>query len=429
MYAASPEIPPERACEEAEVPINGSSNVNIPVLGLAEIILRLQVEASQAKYKNFRSMYSSVVGAITTDVAAMVVPLDDHMVHRGHSVFDTTTLVNGNLYELDTHLDRFLDSAAKAKILPPFNRAMIREILMQTVAAGSCKDGTLRFWLSAGRGNFELSTKNCEASLYACLLERSPIQNISDEKVAPLKVVTSTVPIKPKMFATMKTTNYLPNALALREAEEKGAQAGIWLDEEGNVAEGNNLNVGFISEGELLLPPFDSILPGCTARRLLKLVPELVKKNIIPGLKGVTLAKISLAEAKKSAEMMLLGSFVTVLPIVEWDGKPVGNGKPGRISLALRQCLQQCMLTAPSDLLTPVPHIPSAHSTPSNASVASSYSKMSGPADHPSKCTVLQEPSSVLAGSEVDIKIKRQRIPEQMLPGLNRLANYPIAGT
>lgn len=87
------------------------------------------------------------------------------------------------------------------------------------------------------------------------------------------------------------------------------------------------------------------------------------------------------------------------------------------------------MLTAPSDLLTPVPHIPSAHSTPSNASVASSYSKMSGPADHPSKCTVLQEPSSVLAGSEVDIKIKRQRIPEQMLPGLNRLANYPIAGT
>lgn len=60
-----------------------------------QIILRLQVEASQAKYKNFRSMYSSVVGAITTDVAAMVVPLDDHMVHRGHSVFDTTTLVNG----------------------------------------------------------------------------------------------------------------------------------------------------------------------------------------------------------------------------------------------------------------------------------------------------------------------------------------------
>lgn len=169
-----------------------------------------------------------------------------------------------------------------------------------------------------------------------------------------MQVVTSTVPIKPKMFATMKTTNYLPNALALREAEEKGAQAGIWLDEEGNVAEGNNLNVGFISEGELLLPPFDSILPGCTARRLLKLVPELVKKNIIPGLKGVTLAKISLAEAKKSAEMMLLGSFVTVLPIVEWDGKPVGNGMPcptillGSTDDALVLFSAYCSLSSPA---------------------------------------------------------------------------------
>jgi len=56
---------------------------------------KLQKEASDVRFKSFRSMYSSVVGAITTDVAAMVVPLDDHMVHRGHSVFDTGILLNG----------------------------------------------------------------------------------------------------------------------------------------------------------------------------------------------------------------------------------------------------------------------------------------------------------------------------------------------
>lgn len=56
---------------------------------------KLQKEASHGRFKSFRSMYSSVVGAITTDVAAMVVPLDDHMVHRGHSVFDSSILVNG----------------------------------------------------------------------------------------------------------------------------------------------------------------------------------------------------------------------------------------------------------------------------------------------------------------------------------------------
>ena len=65
------------------------------MLDVLQIIQRLQNEAKSDKLKPFRSMYSSLVGAITTDVAAMVLPLDDHMVHRGHSVFDTAILTNG----------------------------------------------------------------------------------------------------------------------------------------------------------------------------------------------------------------------------------------------------------------------------------------------------------------------------------------------
>lgn len=47
--------------------------------------------------KQFMAMYSSVVGGITTDPAAMVLPLDDHMVHRGHGVFDTAMIINGSV--------------------------------------------------------------------------------------------------------------------------------------------------------------------------------------------------------------------------------------------------------------------------------------------------------------------------------------------
>lgn len=65
------------------------------MLNVWQIVQRLQNEANSSKLKPFRSMYSSLVGAITTDVAAMVLPLDDHMVHRGHSVFDTAILTNG----------------------------------------------------------------------------------------------------------------------------------------------------------------------------------------------------------------------------------------------------------------------------------------------------------------------------------------------
>lgn len=52
---------------------------------------REKIEGKQ----QFLAMYSSIFGAITTDPAAMVIPMDDHMVHRGHGVFDTAAIMDG----------------------------------------------------------------------------------------------------------------------------------------------------------------------------------------------------------------------------------------------------------------------------------------------------------------------------------------------
>ena len=45
--------------------------------------------------QQYLAMYSSVFGGIVTDPAAMVIPMDDHMVHRGHGVFDTAAIMDG----------------------------------------------------------------------------------------------------------------------------------------------------------------------------------------------------------------------------------------------------------------------------------------------------------------------------------------------
>ena len=55
----------------------------------------------------YAAFYSSQLGGIVTNPALMVVPFDDHMVHRGHGIFDTAGLVNGRIYDLEAHLDRF----------------------------------------------------------------------------------------------------------------------------------------------------------------------------------------------------------------------------------------------------------------------------------------------------------------------------------
>lgn len=50
--------------------------------------------------QQFLAMYCSIFGGITTDPAAMVIPMDDHMVHRGHGIFDTAAIVDGYHFEM-----------------------------------------------------------------------------------------------------------------------------------------------------------------------------------------------------------------------------------------------------------------------------------------------------------------------------------------
>lgn len=92
---------------------------------------------------NYMAFYSSELGGIVTDPALMVVSLDDHMVHRGHAVFDTATLTQGYLYQLDDHLDRFYRSAEKAGLSPPFPRKQLRRIILETAAATQSFEGKL----------------------------------------------------------------------------------------------------------------------------------------------------------------------------------------------------------------------------------------------------------------------------------------------
>lgn len=208
-----------------------------------------------------------------------------------------------------------------AKIKLPFDRESIRRILIQTVSASKCRKGSLRYWLSAGPGDFQLSPSGChQSALYAIV-----IQNQSPPDYSGIRVVTSSIPIKPPQFAVMKSVNYLPNALSKMEAEENGAYAAIWLDFDGFIAEGPNMNVAFVTkEKELLMPEFDKILSGCTARRVLVLAESLVREG---KLRSIRVDKVTVEKGKKADEMMLIGSGVLVRSVVQWDEQVIGDGK------------------------------------------------------------------------------------------------------
>ncbi|VAH59457.1 unnamed protein product [Triticum turgidum subsp. durum] len=273
---------------EGEVPVYESG---------ADALQKLQ-EKWKSTAAPYPAMYSSFLGGIILDPAMMALPIDDHMVHRGHGVFDTAMLLDGHLYELDTHLDRFLRSAAQAKVGTPFPRDTLRSILVQMTAASGCRKGSIRYWLSSGPGDFLLSSSGCPG---------------------------------PAFYAVVIPSDYAQC--------RHGVRAGPMV------------NVAFVTQGgELVLPVFDKILSGCTAKRMLALAPKLVEAGL---LKGVSTQHITAADAKRSVEMAFVGSGLPVLPIVEWDGQPIGDGKVGKLMLALSDLLWEDMKSGPDRVAVP----------------------------------------------------------------------------
>jgi 4-amino-4-deoxychorismate lyase len=322
-----------------------------PIFNGEQAITRLR-ETVHGKAANFYAMYSSILGGIVNDPAVMVLPLDDHMVHRGHGVFDTATLTHGMLYQLDAHLDRLIRSAQGARIPLPFSREELRRIILDTAAASRQRDASIRYWLSAGPGGFGLGPAECVGSSFYVIVFKQEAYPESYYHNG-IKIITSEVPIKPPLFARIKSTNYLPNVLVLLEAKDHGADNGIFIDERGMVAESSNMNVAFVTEDRVFRhPPFEAILPGITIQRVLEFARLLVQQEV---LSAIDLAAVPVQKGRESAEMMLIGSSIKVAPVVEWDGQKIGDGKPGPIAKKLLEMWNEDAAAA-QDQLVAVPY-------------------------------------------------------------------------
>jgi 4-amino-4-deoxychorismate lyase len=297
------------------------------------------------------AFYSSQLGGIVTDPALMVLPFDDHMVHRGHGVFDTAAIVDGRIYDLPAHLDRFIRSAGLSRLRLPCTREEMQALITRTVAASGKRDGSIRYWISSGPGSLGLApAAGAEPGFFVMVF--GGLAYPETWFTEGLRVMTTTYPIKPPLYAITKSTNYLPNVLIQLEAQEAGLDNGVFVDEAGNVGESSNMNVAFVGhDGVLRHPKFDHILSGCTSLRLLELARRLEGGL----LRGVQVCDIPVGEARAAREMLLIGSSVKVAPIVEWDRKSIGDGKPGPVARALCELLEQDMRTG-RDRLIDVPY-------------------------------------------------------------------------
>jgi branched-chain amino acid aminotransferase len=125
-----------------------------------------------------------------------------------------------------------------------------------------------------------------------------------------------------------KTTGYLRNLLALRDAHRARATEALIFNTKGRLAEGSLSNVFIVSEGRLLTPSVEEgLLAGITRAAVLELAAEV----------GVPAEQRPLAvrEVLDADEMFLTNSIMELLPVGRVERKEIGDGRPGSVTKQL----------------------------------------------------------------------------------------------
>ena len=300
--------------------------------------------------RNYLAMYSSLYGGIVTDPALMLLPIDDHVVHRGDGVFETIKCVSGAIYNLPAHLTRLEHSASVLNHQLPLSRDQMTEIMIETVRAGGARECAIRLLVSRGPGGFGVNPYECEGSqIY--MVVTSPMAPFMDKHPQGATVQTSHIPMKPSFFAGVKNCNYLPNVLMKKESIDAGVDFVVAFDSRGCMGEGATENVGLVTaERELLFPRLDAILCGTTMMRVAELARREVEKGTLTDVRFDDLPR---ERVLRAAEMLIVGTSPNVTAATRFDGRPVGAGVPGPVYKVLSKLLLDDLYGNP-DLRTPV---------------------------------------------------------------------------
>ena len=294
------------------------------------------LDALPAPNPEYYAMYSSAWDGIVTDPSLMVVPADDHLVHRGDGVFETIKCVDGLIYCLTAHLERLAFSARNVGLTSPWSQTDLSQIIIQTIRAGGNRDCLVRILLSRGPGSLGVNPYDCpKPGLYVVVHQLKP--SFMEAHPEGARVITSKVPVKPGFFANIKSCNYLPNVLMKKEAFDAGADFSLSFDERGFLAEGATENAGIVDEnGALLVPTTDRILSGTTMFRATELAKQLKDNSLLAAVRSSAITRDMMSTAR---EIMIFGTTPDVTAVVEFDGKPVGSGRPGPVALELNRLI------------------------------------------------------------------------------------------
>lgn len=271
------------------------------------------------------------IGGKLYEKADAKVSVFDHGLLYGDGVFEGIRSYSGRVFRLNDHVDRLYMSAMAIHLRIPMSREAMAAAIVDTLAANKLTNAYIRVIVTRGAGSLGLDPR--KTSDPQVIIITDAISLYPEELYEHgLKIVTAaTIRSHPNTVnPRVKSLNYLNNILAKMEGAKAGCLEALMLNHKGEVAECTGDNIFVVRKGELHTPSVDSgILEGITREAVIELAREAGYK--------VVERTMDRYDVYTADECFLTGTAAELIPVVECDDRPLGNGKPGPIFRDLRQ--------------------------------------------------------------------------------------------
>ncbi len=254
----------------------------------------------------------------------------DHGFLYGDGVFEGIRVYNRLIFKAVEHIDRLYESAHSIMLKIPMSKEQIAQAMIKTLKENKFENAYMRVIISRGEGDLGLDPRKCKGhetviiiadkiALYPDKLYKEGMDIIT---------VATTRNAHEALNPQIKSLNYLNNIMAKIEATNLGYEEALMLNDQGYVAECTGDNIFITSKGEIYTPPeCMGALRGVTRDTVLDIAKKIgirVHEHVF------TRHELYIAD-----ECFLTGTAAEIIPVVKVDGRAIGAGKPGKITLAL----------------------------------------------------------------------------------------------
>jgi branched-chain amino acid aminotransferase len=250
----------------------------------------------------------------------------DHGLLYGDGVFEGLRAYAGKVFRLDQHIDRLYDSARAIHLVIPLTKTQMASAVLDTLERNRLSDAYIRLVVTRGAGSLGLDprkTTDPQVIIITDAISLYPPELYEHG----LKIITAgTIRNHPAALnPRIKSLNYLNNILAKIEGTNAGCLEALMLNPEGKVAECTGDNIFAVRQGVIHTPSIDSgILEGITRNALI----EIARGRGIEVIERI----MDRHDFYTADECFLTGTAAEVIPVVEMDARPIGNGKPGPVT-------------------------------------------------------------------------------------------------